>query len=340
MHRSLRSLAACLLLFPTLLAGLAGAVLAQGGGVGTDVTYVDEEGVARGTVTVRELGDPFTGADPARPPADGMRYVGLVVAFTAADDQTLEAQPYQVVLHDADGYIYTPSSVPRPADVTMPELQGQTMAPGNRISGFIGYSVPADAVLDEVLFVPHTYRAIGLADLRGAVGPAAATDVPFVSQDGSQALITVTVADPFTEFDPASPAEAGTRFVGLTAAFDNTGELPFDARPDELYLRAADGTLYRTAYVPRPADVIYPVLEGQIMAPGNRVSGFVGYMVPEASAIVGVDYWPSSERRVEIADLVGGGPAPTPGPVETPAPTPTVAPDASIAPAASAGTAQ
>ena len=92
----------------------------------------------------KEVVDPFTGIDPETPPAHGTRYVRLTVTYEAALDQSLDAQPYQVVLQGADGTIFYPQYVPRPADSKVPDLQSQLMAPDNRLSGFIGFVVPAD----------------------------------------------------------------------------------------------------------------------------------------------------------------------------------------------------
>jgi hypothetical protein len=344
MQRIIRTFVAGLLPI-SMLVGIASATSAQGDGVGPDVPISDEGGVTHGTVTVRELEDPFPGADPDRPAEQGERYVGLIVAFTAADDQTFDGRPDLVWLHDTDGWLYSPSYIPRPADVIQPDLQSQTLAPGNRISGFIGYAIPEAAVIDEIIYVPDSYRAIPLVDLRGAAGPPNGSDVPIVVSDGSQGLVTVTLEDPFGGVDPGAPPQEGIRYVGLTAAFENTGEVVFSADPSKLHLRAADGTLYWPTYVPRPADSIQPDLQSQSLAPGNRISGFVGYNVPEGATILGVDLWPETYRRVEVVDLVGGGEPPTTettGPPETTAPAPeaTPVPAASLVPAPTAGTGQ
>ena len=107
------------LILIALLVALGGASVttAQDGppAVGTPITYVDPDGIIRGEVTVRELVDPFTGHEPSAPPPAGMRYVYLIATFQAAIDQTLEAQPWQVVLQDSDGFLYGSQYVPRPA---------------------------------------------------------------------------------------------------------------------------------------------------------------------------------------------------------------------------------
>jgi hypothetical protein len=321
MRRSLSILVASLLVGLSL--GVP-AALAQGGpSVGTEVPFIDDQGVTRGTIVVKELNDPFTGIDPARPAAAGSRYVGLSLQFTAADDQQFDASPHYAVVRDTDGYLYNPQFVPRPADDPVPDLQAQTLAPGNRISGFVGYILPADAAIDDILYTYSSYFALPLVDVDPAPGPAQGQPVPFVASDGSQALFTLTVTDPFT--DSGSPPAEGMRFVGLQAIVENTGATPFDANPSELYLRSATGGLYYPTGISR-TDPTIPDLQSQPLSPGDRVSGFVGFSVPADATLVAVDLWPDSGRRARLADLTGGGPAPTVGPVVTPEPVPSVVP--------------
>jgi hypothetical protein len=351
MRRRSCNIAAVTVLTLSLSAVGWGGALAQDAPFGGDVPILDEYGTALGTVTVREFEDPFTAFDPSGPPEVGMRFVGLAVAFTAADDQTFDAYSGGILLHDADGYLHTPVYVPRPADVLLPDLQSQTLAPGNRISGFLGYVIPADAEVDEILYALDSYRFVRLVDVRVAAGPGNGEGVAIVAQDGSQAKVTIDVEDPFAAFDPASPPAAGSRFVGLRAAFENTGQTPFFAEPTELYLRAADGSLYWPTFVQRPAGFSDPDLGSQALAPGDRISGFVGYVVPETASIEGVDLWPSGDLRVEVVDLAAAPRAastenpvatplpPSPSPESPPDPTGSAEPKASPTPEPSPGVA-
>lgn len=344
MRRMVRSVALSLALVPGLLVGPGMAVRAQSG-VGTEVPFVDPEGLTHGTILVKEVGDPYKGADPARPAPEGERYVGLSVAFTAADDQTFDANPSWVILRDTNGGLHSPTYLPRLPDDKVPDLQAQVMAPGNRISGFIGYSVPKDAVVDDVLYVDSSTHALPLADLVPAAGPAAGSPVDYVADDGTQGQFTIQVADPFEGFDPRYPAPEGSRYVGLSVVASNPGDAPFVVTPTHFYLRDAAGNLYYPANVYLTEDSKLPALEGQPLAKGDRISGFVGYTVPAAAKVVAADLWPSGSRRVTLADLAGGGPAPSAGPAASPKPASSVAPASvapapSVVPAASAGTSQ
>jgi hypothetical protein len=141
------------------------------------------------------------------------------------------------------------------------------------------------------------------------------------------------------------------RYVALTVAFDNVGTQPFDADPYDVVLRDANGFVYGLSSVYRVEPVV-PDLQSQTMAPGNRISGFIGFEVPADAVIEEVAYQPQSDRRVVIADLAGGGPVgtaapvasstpqPTAPPAGSPTPVPSIAPPATPGPEESAGTAR
>ena len=212
---------------------------------------------------------------------------------------------------------------------TMPDLQGQTMAPDNRISGAVTYIVPAAATLDRVLFQPASDRLIELADLGGSGGPALGDPVVYTDATGASATITSRIIDPFTAHDPGYPPAEGTRFAVLQPVFENTGQLPYYADPNDFWVRDAGGQMHRyTSSLYQPEGFSIPTLEGQTMSPGDRVSGYLAFQVPVDAQLSDVLYYPESQRIVTIADLDGGGGA---GPAE---PTGTAAPATSAAPAA------
>jgi hypothetical protein len=298
----------------------AGSVTAQE--VGTDVPIVDAEGLEHGTITVREILDPFTENDPAAPPAEGTRYVGLTVTYQAALDQSLDAQPYQVQLQDANGTIYASQYVARPADVQIPDLQSQLMAPDNRISGFIGYVVPTDATIDKVVLSPTWDRITDIADLSPGDTPSLGDAVTYTDANGATSTITAGIVDPFTENDPAYPPAEGTRFILVQPVFENSGEVPYYADPYDVHVRDDRGLLIAPTTVNRPPGFAIPNLEAQTMSPGDRVSGYVGFQVAADAQVADVLYYPETGRIVTIAHLAGDGAAPSV--------------DASAAPAASA----
>lgn len=337
MRRTAGLLVALLVLLQALTAGGIATVLAQAAPtVGTEVPLVDDDGVTHGTIQVKQLDDPFTG-DPDSPADAGTRYVGLIAVFTAADDQQLDANPFYIVVRDTDGYLYTPQYVARPADDPIPDLQSQTLAPGNRISGFVGYVLPSDAKIDDITYTPSTYVALPLVEVDTSQGPAAGQPIPFTAKDGGQATFTITVTDPFT--GASSTPSDGMRYVGLQTAIENTGAMVFNADPSDIYLRTASGALYYPSGISR-TDTTVPDLQSQALSPGDRVSGFIGYQVPTDETVTTIELWPDSSRRVRLAAVSGGGAAPTTGPAVTPAPAASLTPAPSPTPGQSAGVSQ
>ncbi|MFN8519579.1 MAG: DUF4352 domain-containing protein [Chloroflexota bacterium] len=337
MRRTARLLVALLVIVNAVLVGTVPSVLAQAApSVGTEVPLVDDQGVTHGTIQVKQLDDPFAGT-PDSPPAAGSRYVGIIAVFTAADDQQLDANPYYIVVRDTDGYLYTPVYVARDAADPIPDLQSQTLAPGNRISGFVGYVLPSGAKIDDITYTPSTYLALPLVDVDTDPGPAVGQPIPFTAEDGSQGTFTIKVTDPFTDAS-STPAE-GTRYVGLQVAIENTGTSVFQADPTDLYLRTSSGALVYPSGFSRN-DMTIPDLQSQPLSPGDRVSGFIGYPVPAADTVTTVEIWPSGNRRVRLAAVNGGGAAPTAGPAVSTAPATPEPPVASPTPGASAGVSQ
>lgn len=287
------------------LGGVGGASAQE---VGTDVPVIDAEGVEHGTVTVREIVDPFTENDPAAPPVDGSRYVGLIVTYQAALDQSLDAQPYQIQLQDANGRLYPSTYVARPADVQIPDLQSQMMAPDNRISGFIGFAVPAEATIDRVVLSPAFDRILDIADLSPGDTPALGDAVTYTDANGATTTVSAGLVDPFTEYDPTYPPADGTRFVAVQPVFENSGAVPYYADPYDVYVRLAGGQLVGPTTLYRTPEISVATLEGQTLSPGDRISGYVGFQVPAEAAIADVLYYPESGRIATVAHLDGAAP--------------------------------
>ena len=279
--------------------------------VDTPVPYVDADGVARGTVTVRQVADPFTEHRPDSPPGEGTRYVMLTVAFESAEDQAFDADPSDVLVQDSEGFLWGRTGINRPPEATIPELSSQEMGPGNRVSGVIGYVVPADATIERVLYQPEGGRLMTLAEVAPTSSVAVDTPVPYVDADGvARGTVTVRqVADPFTEHRPDSPPGEGTRYVMLTVAFESAEDQAFDADPSDVLVQDSEGFLWGRTGINRPPEATIPELSSQEMGPGNRVSGVIGYVVPADATIERVLYQPEGGRLMTLAEVAptGGG---------------------------------
>jgi hypothetical protein len=248
-----------------------------------------------------------------------MRYVVLAIAVEAADDGELELSRYDVLLQDAQGRLWSPESVPRPTDAKPPELESQTLSPGDRVSGIIGYSLPADAPIARVLFQPTSDQLITLADVVPGPGPAAGTAVDVTLADGASARVTASVADPYTGFEPDRPPAPDQRYVVVTLRMENTGDRRYGEDYYDVTLVDVAGHVHGYAPVPRPDDDPVPDLGSVTLAPGDRISGAIGFVVPSGARLARVLYAPESARLVTLAELTGSGrPAASPAPPTQP----------------------
>jgi hypothetical protein len=274
--------------------------------VGTAVTYVDAEGVEHGVVTVTEVIDPFTDFDEGYEPTDGARYVVIYVSFEATGDKSFEADPYDLLLRDTEGFLWSIASVNRGSEPEVPDAQSQTLASGNKISGAVGFVIPEAAQLAEVFYQPESGHVILLADLEDAAdAPVVGTEVTYVDAENVErgVVAVLEVVDPFTDFPEGYEPEAGTRYVVVSLSFEATGEGSFDADPNDLVVRDADGFLWSTASVNRGSEPDMPDAQSQTLASGNKISGAIGFIVPADTPLTQIYYQPESGRLILLAEL-------------------------------------
>lgn len=268
------------------------------------VPYVDTAGSQLGTILIRDFADPFTEFDPSGPPAEGFRYAMITLTFEAAEDQAFPTDPYQVQLQDANGFLYYPQWVPRPADAVVQELQSQNLSPFDRVSGVIPYVLPQDASIVRIL-----YRADGrlmpIADL-GDTGSVAVGEPKVITDAAGAPLGSVmvrAVADPFTEHDPGSPPPDGSRYVMLETAFEAAVDQAIWANPGSIGLVGMDGTVYWPTWVPRPQPYLLQYLESTPLSPADHISGVIGFAVPQGVEIASVVYNYEGSRFLPVVDL-------------------------------------
>lgn len=298
LHRSAAFLASA-----ALALAVAGPVAGQDGSEA--VPYTDDAGNQLGTILIRDFADPYTEHDPGGPPAEGQRYAMLTMTFEAAEDQAFATDPYQVQLLDSNGYLYYPNWVPRPPDAVVPDLQSQNLAPFDRVSGVISYVLPADAQVVRILYRGDGRRLMSLQEL-GATGSVAVGEPRPIADAAGITYGGVTVRevmDPFVDHDPGSPPPEGQRYVGLDAAFEAAEDQAIYAAPGGVGLVDTTGRTYYPKWVPRPQPYLLQDVEATPLSPGDRVSGFLGYVVPQDAQITSVVYNPESNRFLPIADL-------------------------------------
>jgi hypothetical protein len=106
-------------------------------------------------------------------------------AFENSGEVPYYADPYDVYLRDATGLLHRPTTVYLPAGMTTAMLEAQTLNPGDHISGYVGFQVPAEATITEIVYYPESSRVVTVAGLDGAApagdeGSAEASPAPDV----------------------------------------------------------------------------------------------------------------------------------------------------------------
>lgn len=300
------------LVFSCLLTlGLATGVFAQAAHeIGDERTINNAEGETLGLVTIQEVVDPFDDYVDGSAPEDGMCYVLLQVAFEATGESVFDAQPNAIIVRDDEGVLWRPTNVRRD-DPSLPDLQGQPLSPGNRVSGAVVYQVPEDAELTHVLYRPDSSRILTLADLVDATAdlPITGDEVTHTrlgEEDAAVTLSVLDIEDPFEDQADGYDPEEGMRYVTLTISLEATGNAVFDANPRDIVLRDTDGFLWMPSNINRGENLTQPNLEDQPLAPGNRISGVLGYQVPEDTEIDRVLFMASNDQVFVLADVTQG----------------------------------
>ena len=140
----------------------------------------------------------------------------------------------------------------------------------------------------------------------GSSGAGIGTAVP-VTNDAGDTIGSVTVAeviDPFTDTNADYPAEAGQRFVAVRAIFDANAGTRFDIAPWTIVIQDQTGTLWDSTSLILPDDAMVPQLSSQTLAPDSRVSGLIGFQLPDGVTPARVYFQPVSSRLVLLAELV------------------------------------
>jgi len=297
---------ACTLLFSGFPVGAAFPVAAQDEGAAVPVT--DEEGAATGSITVTEVIDPFTDFDPAYPPEEGGRYIAVNVAFDADAGNRFEITPYAIVLQDDAGFLWNQASMVLAEDALIPELSSQTLGPGSRVTGVVGFVVPEGRTPAQVLYQPESSKFIPLLNLTGEEQPALGESVATVDSEGGSGSVTVTdIVDPFEDVDPSQTAPEDGRFVMVTLVYENTSDGRFFVEPYGLLLRDTNGNLWSATSVTRLEESeLVPDITSAQLAPGDRLSGAVVFVVPEGAGPAGIYTSPVSGQLLQLADLEAG----------------------------------
>jgi hypothetical protein len=265
----------------------------------------DIEGNERATVTVIDAADPFENTAEGFVPTEGAHPVMLTVRIENTGDLPFEIRPDQFQAQDDQGYLWRPTSIPRtPEEVVIPDLAYVTLAPGDRLTGMVGYEVPDDRQVAALLLNPEWSRYLTIASISDPVsGPVDLGEpVSFTVPDtGAEAEVVIAeLVDPFEDFPEGRDPEPDTRYVQISLTVENVGSVPVDLGPSAFVLLDSAGFLHTWGFVPREPDATIPELSSQALAPGSRVSGVVGFVLPDDVEIAAVVLQPESSRMIPL----------------------------------------
>jgi hypothetical protein len=304
MNRIVALIIALLILgpFPAVLAaqeaGPAGAPA-----VGDTVPFLGPEGSEEARFTVTDLTDPLTDYDAGSPPAAGHHFVLLELAIEATGARPFSLDPNRILLQDSDGYLSSPTSISR-GDGAAPELPAGEIAPGDQVSGVLGFATLNDVSLARVLYQPQRERLLVLADL-GASAPALGAPLSLRGPDGADLVrfTAINIDDPFEGYDASAPPARGSHYVLLTVAVENISPRAFTLDPGAILIQDADGFVATAQSIYRGEDATPPDVQYGEIAVDDQSEGVIGFSVLNGAPLARILYAPSSDRLVVLADL-------------------------------------
>jgi hypothetical protein len=134
--------------------------------LGDAVAITGPEGSEVLRVRANDMRDPFLDYDPAGAPQAGRRYVVLSLTADVVGPRPVVVDPRQILLQDAEGYLYEHVNVRLPQGATEAMLARGELSPGSRVQGLLAYAVLRDVALARLFYQPERLRLLLLADLR------------------------------------------------------------------------------------------------------------------------------------------------------------------------------
>ena len=273
--------------------------------IGDTVTVTDTDGNDVAQATVDDIIDPFE--DMEQNPKKGLRFVSVEVTIENTGKDTLTVTPGNIGVVDDKGIIYVGVDVDRTDNVD--PLVDTDLEPGDSISGGLAVGIPDDGDIAQIVWLVGQGM---LPILVNNLDPVALGDqVTLYNTDYAEeaAVSTEDVIDNFDDLAKGTEPEQGLKFVGVTVTFENTGEEAFTPAPTSVFLGTTDGIFWAPeSSIDRSADAIdeTPDLTDDPIDPGDSVTGFIGFQIPEDLEIAYVMYLPDTSRLIRIYDADTG----------------------------------
>lgn len=306
MHKVL-SLSVALLIVCSMVMGGALAprsVLAQE--VGDTATVVDLDGNDLAEATVEDIIDPFE--DFEQEPEPGLRFISIELTFGNIGEEVIELDPRNIGIVDDSGIIYTDVDVDRTDDIE--SLEAMDIEPGDDVTGGLEVGLPEDAAVAQIIWLVDT--GIMPTLLNDAKPVDTGDEVSLFNTDyEEEAVFTVEeVVDEFDDLADDVELNDGFKFVGVTVTIENTGEEEFVPEPGSFFLADTDGVFWtQDASLVRSDDSLDELedVTDDPIAPGDSVTGFLGFGTTDTSEIDYIMYLPSDfTRLIHLYDADSG----------------------------------
>ena len=137
--------------------------------------------------------------------------------------------------------------------------------------------------------------------------PSVGSTTSVVGPEGAEiARITVDdLVDPFQDYNPNSPPQAGQRFVVAHVTVEVTGPRALRVDPYHLLMQDAEGFVYQPASLSLPDTTTETLFEGADVESGSSAEGLLAYSVIRGAQVTRLFYQPQSDRLLLVADLRG-----------------------------------
>jgi hypothetical protein len=269
--------------------------------IGDTVTFSNPDGDEIGSVTLEDIVDPFDEFEERAQP--GLRFLSIELTIENTGEDDLEIATSNIGVVDEVGTIFTGVAVTRTDGAD--ELEPATLEPGDEITGSLAIGFPEDSEITQIIWFVATGILPIIYNAAEPVPPGDTVMLSTADYENYEDVAELTVDE---VVDPLEDVEAGSgqRAVGATISIENAGEEPFAPEPASFYLGTTDGIFWSPdPSIERSDDAIdeLPDLTDDEIEPGDQVTGFVAFLIPEDAEISYLMYFPGDgTRMVRIFD--------------------------------------
>ncbi|MCI0396597.1 MAG: DUF4352 domain-containing protein [Chloroflexi bacterium] len=251
--------------------------------------------------------------DPTRPSesyryTEGMRLVGVEIIVGNVSGEVVTINPLNATLVDAEGVAYPTELAAREGQLILIDL-----GPGERVRGWVAFKIPDGSVPESIQYQITAVPGIVLQSRLEAVnGQFAADAIPPLTASGDgrpgvtaslgevvevegYSLVAEAVEDPARAVELYWP-RYGQRLVAVQIAVGNVSGPAIIVTPLNARLVDGDGFIYVIALGAGRNEQ----LEQVELSPGQSVSGWVAFEIPEDATLASLKYIVSSRPLVVL----------------------------------------